>query len=174
MAVSPFLYKIINNREIIAANINNPSLPNSLLVQPYAIKYNHYYIQAASSGLSKYVYQSENNNCTVLWYELEANHTYLILSDSTPGTRFRWIKSSSDISSTLEDVSCEAVYNKDNPQAYMNFIHTVTQRVEADDDEETPDSTAAILVTDKYLGCLVDNAGNYNTRAYILDITNLV
>lgn len=167
MAVSPFLYKIINNREIIAANINNPSLPNSLLVQPYAIKYNHYYIQAASSGLSKYVYQSENNNCTVLWYELEANHTYLILSDRIPGTRFRWIKSSSDISSTLEDVSCEAVYNKDNPQAYINFLHTVTQHVDDDDD------TNAILRVDKYLGGFVDSAGNYNTRAYVLDITNL-
>lgn len=168
MAVSPFLYKVINNREIIAANINNPSLPNSLLVQPYAIKYNHYYIQAASSGLSKYIYQSENNNCTVLWYELEANHTYLILSDSTPGTRFRWIKSSSDISSTLEDVPCEAVYNKDNPQAYINFLHTVTQHVDDDDD------TNAILRVDKYLGGFVDSAGNYNTRAYVLDITNLV
>lgn len=166
--VSPFLYKIINNRNLIAANINNPNLPNSLLVQPYAIIQQSNYVQAASSGLATYVHPDTSNQNTMVWYELIANHTYLILADRNPGTRFRWIKSSDDISASQENVACEAVYSTDNPPAYINFFHTVTQHV---DDDDT--NTNAILRVDKYLGGYVDSAGNYNTRAYVIDITNL-
>lgn len=167
MAVSPFLYKVINNRELIAANITDPSLPNSLLVQPYAVIQRRNYVQINSQGLATYVYPDTENQSTMLWYELTANHTYLVLADVNPGTRFRWIKSSEDISNAQENVSCEAVYSADNPPAYLNFFHIITQHVDNDD-------TNAILRVDKYLGGYVDSAGNYNTRAYVLDITSLV
>ena len=170
MAVSPFLYKIINNRDLIAANITDPSLPNSLLVQPYAVIQRSNFVRSPSNGLSTYVCPSTPNNCTMLWYELQVNHTYLIMADSIPGTRFGWIKTDTDISNSQEDVQCTAMFYAENPVAYTNFIHTITSRVIADDESDAN----AILITDRFIGGYVDSAGNYNTRAYVLDITSLI
>ena len=152
------LISIINNRDLIARNIQNPNMQGSMLVNPYATIQQRNYIGTANNGNVKYYYNGPNQ-CTNKWYNVTAGTPYLIMASANPGSQFRWAFSEDEISDVGEiggptSNNCMSVYAKDSPEPYLNFIYT-------------PEANG-------YLGGTIDTLGNYNTEVYVFDLSSII
>ena len=164
--IDPIL-AIITNRELIANNIKHPNMTGSLLVQPYITIQGRNYIGVVNEGYAKYYYK-DPTSCTTKWYHLQAGHSYLIMASANPGTQFRWVYSDSDIAESAglgapDSIKCESLFSSDSPCPYINFIYNAILET---DPEEIPEGI--------YIGGTIDNNGNYNTDAFVFDITSLM
>lgn len=167
--IAEYLTELIAQRDALADNLVTMGVPathsekfNTLVqkvldivsgvtVDPYTIVYRHNYVNTASGGYANYVYQASNQN-TTMWWEVKANTPYMIVASDNPGTRFRWIFSENEIAETTVTVQCVSVLQRDNCAAFYSGLFTPT--------------------TDGYLGGSVDNAGNYDKRAYLIDLSS--
>ena len=88
---------------------------------PYAFDHNSGYVDNGT-------WKNDNQAYTDI-YEVKAGHKYLLTLDSTVGSQFKAMFTTTDVSNVSANVSGTKIINTDNPAAYASVSYTPSSRV---------------------------------------------
>lgn len=98
-----------------------------------------------------YYEMQTNSKNTTLFFKVKASHTYICMLGDVVGTRFRWMFTTTDISTNDQSIQGTSAYTNSTIKAFMTFQYTPS--------------------TDGFLVGTVDNQNNEGVMAYLMDWT---